>query len=117
MARAYSVDLRERVLRAEAAGLAASEIERTLGISRRTLARWHQRLAAGDSLIPGQSPGRPRKIPSEQEAALRTQVAAHPDATLAEHCAHWQAATGVAVSRATMSRRLAKLNWPLKKSP
>src|SRR5919206_4859568 len=101
MARAYSVDLRERVLRAEAAGLAPSEIERTLGISRRTLARWHHRLATGASLVPGQSPGRPRQIPPGQEAALRDQVAAHPDATLAEHCARWQREQGVSVSPAT----------------
>lgn len=101
---------------AEAAGLAPAEIERTLGISRRTLRRWHQRLAVGDSLEPGQSPGRPRSIGRHQEAALRDQVAAHPDATLAEHCTLWQQAQGVAVSRATMCRALGRLDWSLKKT-
>ena len=117
MARAYSLDLRERALRAEAAGLSGAEIEQALGISRRTLARWHQRLAADGSLVPGQSPGRPRKIAAPQEAALREQVAAHPDATLAEHCTLWQQAHGVTVSPATMCRALARIQGPLKKSP
>ena len=44
-------------------------------------------------------------------------MAAAPDATLAEHCAQWAATHGVAVSVATMSRLLAKLGLPLKKSP
>lgn len=116
MARAYSRDLRERVVRAEAAGLAPTEIARTLGISRRTLRRWQQRLTAGESLGPGQSSGRPRKIAANQEAALQEQVAADPDATLAEHCAQWQQAQGVTVSRPTMCRALARLGWPLTKS-
>lgn len=117
MARAYSLDLRERVLQAEAAGLPASEIERTFGISRRTLRRWHQRQTASGSLVPGRSPGRPRTIAPDQETALREQVAAHPDATLDAHCARWQEAQGVRVSRATMCRALARLGWTLKKSP
>lgn len=117
MARAYSVDLRERVVRAEAAGLAPAEIERTLGVSRRTLRRWHQRLDAGDSLAPGRRSGRPRKIPVDQEAALCEQVAAHPDATLAAQCAQWQQTHGVRPSAATMCRALARLGWPLKNSP
>jgi transposase len=116
MARAYSVDLRERVLRAEAAGLAPSEIERTLGISRRTLARWRHRLAAGESLRPGQGPGRPRKIAGDQEAALRARVAARPAAPLAARCDRWRRDHGVAVSPATMCRALARIAWPLKKN-
>ena len=117
MPRAYSVDLRERVLRAHAAGLAAPEIERALGVSRRTVARWEARVRHGGSLVPGRSPGRSRKIPPEREDALRAQVAARSDATLAQHCALWQADHGVRVSEATMCRRLAALRLPLKKRP
>lgn len=116
MARAYSLDLRERVLQAIAAGLAPSEIERTLGISRRTLRRWQHRHAAGESLAPGQSPGRSRKIAPNQEAALREQVATRPAATLAAHCTQWAHDQQVSVSQATMCRALARLGWTLKKS-
>jgi transposase len=51
------------------------------------------------------------------EAALRAQVAAHPDATLAEHCQRWQETHGVVVSVPTMGRALQRLGMTLKKRP
>lgn len=115
MARAYSLDLRERLLQARDAGLAPVEIERLLGISRRTQRRWARQQADRGTLAPGRSPGRPPKIAPGARPALRAQVLAHPDATLADHCARWVATTGVAVSTATMARHLRALDLPLKK--
>ena len=120
MPRPYSLDLRERLLRARDAGLSEAEVARTLGVSRRTQRRWAQRVAAGSALAADQPPGRARMIPPDAEAALREQVAAAPDATLADHCARWAAATGatgprVRVSTATMSRTLTRLKLPLTK--
>jgi transposase len=115
MPRAYSVDLRERSLRALASGMPAAEIERSFGVSRSSLARWRRAQAAGRALRPGCSSGRPRAIPPPQEPDLRAQAAAHPDATLGEHCARWHASHGVRVSAATMSRMLARLGLALKK--
>jgi transposase len=117
MARGYSRDLRERLLQAWASGLSAVEIARTTGVSLSSLYRWKRKQGMGMPLAPGTSPGGPRKITVADEPALRTQVAAAPDATLAEHCAHWAAAGHVAVSEATMSRALARLGLPLKKRP
>ncbi|MBA3655640.1 MAG: hypothetical protein H0W70_15770 [Actinobacteria bacterium] len=115
MPRAYSLDLRERLFRARDAGLSAAEVERTLGVSQRTQRRWAQRVAAGGDLTPGRPPGRVRTIAAAEEDDLRAQVAAHPDATLAMHCAAWATAGKAAVSTATMSRTLARLKLPLKK--
>jgi transposase len=115
MARGYSRDLRERLLQAVASGLAVVEVARLTGVSESTIGRYQRTVAAGDSLEPGTSPGGPRKIPSEEEDALRAQVATYPDATLAEHCGHWAAAGHAVVSRATMSRALRRLGLPLKK--
>ena len=117
MARGYSRDLRERLLQALASGLSAVEVARSTGVSVSSLHRWQRKAAAGQSLEPGRSPGGPRKIGPEAESALRAQVAAHPDATLAEHCASWQQAGQEAVSVATMSRALQRLGLPLKKRP
>lgn len=117
MARPYSVDLRERLLQARDAGLAPVEIERTFGISTRTQRRWIAQQRTSGSLVPRSSPGRPAKIGPAHLPALRAQVATHPDATLAEHCARFAAAQGIAISRATMSRHLANLGLPLKKRP
>jgi len=115
MPRAYSLDLRERLLRARDAGLSAAEVERTLGVSQSTQRRWRRRVAAKTGLVPRTSPGRPRAIGVDDEKTLRAQVSAHPDATLAAHCDRWAAAQGVRVSTATMSRALARLGLPLKK--
>ncbi len=113
--RTYPADLRERLLQAEDAGLARAEIARCFGVSPRSLARWRGRRAERGSAAPTPRPGRAPLVPPGQYPALRAQVAAHPDATLAEHCDHWAAATGVRVSAATMSRLLARLGLPLKK--
>ena len=71
------------------------------GVSARTLRRWRQRQQQGASLEPGHAPGRALTIGSDQWDAVRTQVAAAPDATLAEHCDRWAAEQGVRVSPAT----------------
>jgi len=115
MARGYSRDLRERLLQAHASGLPMSEVASLTGVSRRTLHRWKAILAAGGTLDPRRSPGSPRKISPADEAALRKQVTAMPDATLAEHCATWAAAGHPPVSTATMSRQLSRQGLPLKK--
>jgi transposase len=48
---------------------------------------------------------------------LRAHVEAHPDATLPEHAARLEAATGVRLSPSHLSRRLKRLGLPLKKGP
>jgi transposase len=117
MTREYALDFRERLLAAQDAGLAAAEIERTFGVPRRTQRRWRQWQRERGSLADRPRAGRPRVIAGDQEAALRAQVAAHPDVTLAEHCRLWVADHGVAVSEATMCRRLRDLGLPLKQRP
>lgn len=115
MPRAYSVDLRERSLRAVASGRTMTEVAALFGVGRSSLARWHRRQIVGQSLTPGRSSGRPRVITTEQEADLRAQVLAAPDATLAMHQAQWEATHGVRVGSATMSRTLRRLGLPLKR--
>lgn len=79
-----------------------------------TISRWlRQRRQTGSGLSRPRS-GRPCLLRPEQEAALRQQVAAHSDATLAAHCARWEAATGLRVGLSTMSRWLRRLGLPLK---
>jgi transposase len=117
MPRAYSRDLRERLLAALDAGLSADEIERTMRISRRSLRRWRAQRAATGDLTPGRPSGRPRTVTADHDRQLLTQVTVHPDWTLAQHATALAAATGVAVSAATVSRRFNHAGITLKKSP
>ncbi len=113
----YSADLRERLLGAIDAGLPQAEAARLFGVGISALKRWRQRQQQTGTVRAAPRPGRPRRIGGTAEPALGAQVRAAPDATLAEHCARWAAATGVAVSPATMSRALRRAGGPLKKSP
>jgi len=113
--RAYSVDLRERIVRAvrqrhQSAEAVAAQFE----VSVWTVKRYLKRADEG-RLPPSPIPGRPREIGAEQEDALRAQWRGAQDALLAEPCAAWAAAQGARVHPTTMARALARLGWSRKK--
>ena len=112
----YSADLRERLLGAIDAGLPQVEAARLFGVSVSSIKRWRQQVRQTGSVAARRRTGRHRRVRPEHEAILLAQVAATPDATLAEHCAAWAAATGVHLSTATMSRTLARLRQTHKTS-
>jgi transposase len=112
----YPADFRDRLLRALDAGLARVEAARTFGVPERTMRRWQGGGGGTGGVAPERRVGPRRHIGADAEAALREQVRTYPDATLAEHCTHWAATQGHRVSTATMSRALARLGLPLKKS-
>ncbi len=115
--RAYSQDLRERIVRAVESGLSRAEVARRFSVSERTVRRYLHRCATADSLAPvayrrGPAPA----IPSGHESALLAQLHTHPDATLDEHCALWQQEQGRIVSASTMCRAQRRVGWTVKKS-
>src|SRR5215212_2183607 len=105
----YSEELREQVLQAADAGLSAAEIARSIGISRRSLTRWRQWRRERGTVATQPRSGRPPKIDPGQYAALRAQIAAHPDATLPEHCARWEQTHGMSISSRALSQTLRRL--------
>jgi transposase len=111
MPRALSVDLRERSLHALASGMSVTEVATRFDVSRSSLYRWQRQRSKTGSVTPAQSPGRPRRLDPDHEAALRAEVQTHPDATLAELCR----ATPVALSPTTMGRTLRRLGLARKK--
>ncbi len=113
----YGADLRERLVGALDAGLRPTQAAQYFGVTTRTLSRWRQRARLVGSSAPRPRPGRAPKISPKRYPAMRAQVAAFPDATLAEHAERWEAATGVRVSVATLSRLFAKLDLTHKKDP
>jgi transposase len=115
--KAYADDLRWRVVEAVDDGLSRAEVARVFRVSLPTIKRWLRRRRETGGLAPSPRPG----APSVKMAALRhgllPQLEAHPDATLEQHCAWWEAARGMRVSTATMSRAIAgHFGWTHKKS-
>jgi transposase len=115
--KAYSHDLRERIVRAVEDGLPKAEAARTYQVGLSTVKRYVVQWRREHHLRHKVSSGRPAHIAPAHYPALEAQVRARPDATLAEHCAAWEASHGVRLSVSAMQRTLVRLDWPLKKSP
>lgn len=114
--RAYSTDLKERLVRAVADGQPMREAARRFGVSVSAVKRYVVRHQETGSLARSPIPGAPRKISREQEAILLVRLQAEPEATVLEHCAWWAEHQGQQVSEATMWRALHRLGWTHKKS-
>lgn len=113
--KAYSLDLREKVLRAVDQGYPREEIVKLLGVSRATIKRYLKQRRETGEVGPKTIPGRtPRKLASLQ-AELVAQLIAHDDVSLTEHCRLWEDSHGVKVSRSTMHEAIKRLGWTRKK--
>ena len=114
--KAYSEDLRERVVRAVAIGTPRDEVALKYEVSSATITRWLRLKRETGGLAPKPVPG-PVAVKTEAVmAALPERLIEHADATLEEQCSWWREVSGVQVSTATMSRALTRLGRTRKKS-
>lgn len=102
--KAYSQDLRQRVLPAVDAGQTQAEIAKTFAVSVATIKRYLKQHRETGHMQPKAIPGRPAVKGAVLLAHLRAQLKAHPDATREEHCQLFQAEHGNEVSTASISR-------------
>jgi transposase len=114
--RAYSDDLRQRILHAVDQGHRQAEIAAAFQVSVATIKRYLKLRRDTGQVSIKPIPGRPPKQRAALEAELSGQLAAHRDVTLAEHCRIFQATHGQQVSRDTMRRAIDRLGWTRKKS-
>lgn len=113
--KAYSLDLREAALAAVDRGVPRAEVVAAFAIGPATLKRWLRRRRQTGAALPRPIPGRPSRLGAALDVGLEGQLRAAPDATIAEHCATWEQATGRAVSPTTVRRAIARLGWTRKK--
>ena len=115
--KAYSTDLRERVvLSVESGECTIPEAARRYKVSEPSVERWLARKRATNSCAPlPQAGGVPRKL-AAAEAVIRTAVKAQPDATLQELCERVEQDCKIKSDPSMMCRELARLKLPLKKS-
>lgn len=113
--KAYSQDLRERVLRAVDLGRPRAEVVQLFGVSLATIKRYLKQRREEGHMRPKAIPGRPPKKRAQVEADVLPQLLAHDDATLEQHSAIWEQTHGERVSRWTMSRAIKRLGWTRKK--
>ncbi len=113
--RAYSSDLRERIVLAVERGMSRREAVTTFGVSLGTIKRLVARRRTAQDLTPQSPPGRPRSIAGDHHAAVWAQLEASPDATVDEHTRRWNTAHGTTLSSRTVGRAIARLGWTRKK--
>ena len=113
--KAYSVDVREKVLRAVDQGYPRNEIIKLLGVSRATIKRYLKQRRETGTITARPIPGRPSKKFAPLQAGLVAQLQAHPDATLEIHCQIWEQEHGLRVSPTTMGRAIRRIGWTRKK--
>jgi transposase len=113
--KAYSTDLRERIVQAVRHGQSQPAAAQTFGVSPATVKRYMAQYRRTGSLAPKRSPGRTPHIRPTDYPALRAQLAAAPAATLAEHCTTWEQTHAVRVSIPTMYRAIRAVDWTRKK--
>ena len=113
--KAYSQDLRERVVHAIDQGKSQNEVSSLFEVSLSTIKRYLRQRREQGHLQPKKITGRPPTKRASLQAHLLAQLEAHPDATLHEHCEMWEAQGGIKVSIATIGRAVQRFGWTRKK--
>jgi len=114
---AYSLDLRERILRTcDQSGLTRQEVADDFGVSRSFLQKLLRRIHEGGPIAPKLHRGGRTATWRPAEGQVRELVRLKPDSTLLELCQALAADGGPALQPWTMCRALQRLGLPLKKS-
>ena len=117
MPKAYSVDLRERVLMACESGTASrAAFAQRFNVCKATVYNWLRQAREEKRRAPKPHAGGPApRLDAQRLSVLRELVAAQNDATLAEYAERLAARTGVQVSRPTLCQTLRRLKLRRKK--
>lgn len=117
MSRAYSDDLRDRVLKAVAAGASARGAAARFGIGAATAVRWARRWRETGGRHAHRQGYPKRSILDPHEDFLIGLVGEKADITLDEMQARLEAERGVRAARVTIWRFFDRRGWSFKKSP
>ena len=96
--KAYSQDLRERILRKVDEGETQVEVANLFEVSESTVRRYVRQMREIGHVQPKPIPGRPPTKRASLASKLQPQLEKEPDATLQEHCDWWEAVSGICVS-------------------
>jgi transposase len=115
--RAYSSDLRERILRAVDEGKPRAQIIELFHVSRATIKRYLKQRRETGHVQPRPIPGRtPRKGAALREG-VEELLRERPDVRLEDYCQMWESRSGVKVSTSSMSRAIRHVGSTRKKRP
>ena len=113
--KAYSEDLRRKIVDAIERGMPKAEAARTFGVGISTVKRYASKIQRGEPLQPGKAPGKRPKMDEQVRKLLQEDLHERPFITLQQRCDYVEAISGVSVSRSTMCRAIARIGSTRKK--
>ncbi len=113
--KAYSEDLRKKIVEAKERGMSTVEVARTFDVGLSSVKRYAKVAREGGSLRPKRSPGRRPKADERAMRLLEADLQERPAATLSERCEYLRSVAGLGVSESTVSRLLRRMGWSRKK--
>src|SRR5215218_6582538 len=102
--KAYSEDLRTKILEAVDRGMPKSEAARTFGVSRTSVKRYAAARREGKPLTPKKHPSPKPKLDERARKILEADVERRPTVTLKQRSPFLKEMVGVSVSESTLSR-------------
>jgi transposase len=109
--KAYSEDLRKKILEAVDRGMPKSKAAKIFGVSRSSVKRYAAARREGSSLTPNKHPGSKPKLDERARKILEADVKERPATTLKDRCRFLEEMVGVSVSESTLSRLLRKMGF------
>jgi transposase len=109
--KAYSEDLRRKILQAVDRGMPKSVAAKTFGVSRSSVKRYAAARREGKSLAPKKHPGSKPKLDERARKLLEADVEERPALTLKDRRRFLEKMVGVSVSESTLSRLLRKMGF------
>ncbi len=113
--KAYSVDLREKIVAAVRRGMSKAQAARTFGVGATSVKRYVKLAEEGKPLSPGKAPGKKAKFDESAMKLLEEDLHSRPTATYEKRADLLCELAGVRVSKSTICRMVRRLGYTRKK--
>jgi transposase len=112
--RAYSEDLRKKIVTAIERGMPKAQAARLFDVSLSSVKRYSRTARQGGSLKPRKSTGRPRKVDEKAQVLLEKDVEERPSATIGQRRRFLEHVTRRELSYSTVRRLMKRLGFTQK---
>ena len=112
--RAYSEDLRKKIVAAIERGMPKAQAARLFDVSLSSVKRYARSARRGEPLTPKKSPGRPRIVDEKARALLEEDVKERLAATIGQRRRFLEHITGTDMSDSTVRRLMKRLGFSQK---
>jgi transposase len=112
--RAYSEDLRKKIVTAIERGMPKAQAARLFDVSLSSVKRYSRTARQGGSLKPRKSTGRPRKVDEKAQVLLEKDVEERPSATIGQRRRFLEHVMGRELSYSTVRRLMKRLGFTQK---